>query len=136
MMAALALTPARYRRWTILISGVLFYVLANIKTPVSILFLAVSATFAYCASYAVYVSRKKPKRTMMFFCVAVCVTMFAALRFCGVWLEAYDITFLPLGVSVYLLSVISMTIDISRGDAEPPANFADALLYIGFFPCL
>ena len=136
MMAALALTPARYRRWTILISGVLFYVLANIKTPVSILFLAVSATFAYCASYAVYVSRKKPKRTMMFFCVAVCVTMFAALRFCGVWLEAYDITFLPLGVSVYLLSVISMTIDISRGDAEPPANFADALLYIGFFPVL
>ncbi len=71
---------------------------------------------------------------MLVFCVAVSIIMLAALRISGVWLEAYDVTFLPLGMSVYLLSVISMTIDISRGDAEPPATFADACLYVVFFP--
>lgn len=84
MTAALAITPARRRRWTILICGAVFYVLANIKTPVSILFLAVSAAFAYCAAYAVYVSRKKPKKTVLVFCVSVCVLMLAVLRILGV----------------------------------------------------
>lgn len=45
-------------------------------------------------------------------------------------------TFLPLGVSVYLLATVSMLIDISRGDAEPPPGFADACLYITFFPVM
>ena len=136
MAAAQALTPAHRRRWTILACGVVFYVLANLKTPVSILFLAVSAAFAYCAAYAVYVSRKKPKKTVLVFSVFVCIAMLVVLRILGVRLEAYDVTFLPLGVSVYLLAAVSMLIDISRGDAEPPASFADALLYIGFFPVL
>ena len=136
MAAAQALTPAHRRRWTILACGLVFYVLANIKTPVSILFLAVSAAFAYCAAYAVYVSRKKPKKTVLVFSVFMCIAMLAVLRILGVRLEAYDVTFLPLGVSVYLLAAVSMLIDISRGDAEPPASFADALLYIGFFPVL
>lgn len=136
MTAALAITPARRRRWTILICGAVFYVLANIKTPVSILFLAVSAAFAYCAAYAVYVSRKKPKKTVLAFCVSVCVLMLTVLRILGVRLEAYDVTFLPLGVSVYLLATVSMLIDISRGDAEPPPGFADACLYITFFPVM
>ena len=129
MAAAQALTPAHRRRWTILACGLVFYVLANLKTPVSILFLAVSAAFAYCAAYAVYVSRKKPKKTVLVFSVFVCIAMLAVLRILGVRLEAYDVTFLPLGVSVYLLAAVSMLIDISRG-------FADALLYIGFFPVL
>lgn len=136
MTAALAITPARRRRWTILICGAVFYVLTNIKTPVSILFLAVSAAFAYCAAYAVYVSRKKPKKTVLAFCVSVCVLMLTVLRILGVRLEAYDVTFLPLGVSVYLLATVSMLIDISRGDAEPPPGFADACLYITFFPVM
>ena len=71
MAAAQALTPAHRRRWTILACGLVFYVLANIKTPVSILFLAVSAAFAYCAAYAVYVSRKKPKKTVLTILAAV-----------------------------------------------------------------
>lgn len=136
MAAAQALTPAHRRRWTILACGLVFYVLANLKTPVSILFLAVSAAFAYCAAYAVYVSRKKPKKTVLVFSVFVCIAMLVVLRVLGVRLEAYNVTFLPLGVSVYLLAAVSMLIDISRGDAEPPASFADALLYIGFFPVL
>lgn len=136
MAAVSALVPTRHRRKAILILSIAFYVLANIKTPVSILFLAVSAAFSYCASYAVYISRKRSKRRMLFFCVGINVLMLVVLRYLGVRLEAYDVTFLPLGASIYLLLSVSMLIDISRSDAEPPKSFADAALYICFFPIL
>ena len=100
--------------------------LAIVKTPVSILFLAVSAAFAYCAAYAVYVSRKKPKKTVLVFCVSVCVLMLAVLRILGVRLEAYDVTFLPLGVSVYLLATVSMLIDALNHSAVIVATTAPA----------
>ncbi len=131
-----AILPARLRRRTILAVGVAFYILANIKTPVSILFLAVVAAFAYCASYAVYVNRKRKKRTLLIFSVSICIGMLALLRYLGVRFEAYDVSFLPLGMSIYMLSAVSMIIDVSRGDSEPPATFADALTYIGFFPVM
>lgn len=134
MVAALVFVPARHRRWTIIISGIAFYIIANIKTPVSILFLAICAAFTYCASYAVYVKRQKKKKTVLIFSVSVCLASLVILRVLGVQLEAYSITFLPLGMSIYLLAAVSMLIDIWRGDAEPPGSFADALLYIGFFP--
>ncbi len=136
MTAALAITPAHRHRRAMLAVSMAFYVLANIKTPVSILFLAVTAAFAYCASYAVYVNRKRQKRSLLIFSVSVCIGMLALLRYLGLRFEAYDVSFLPLGMSIYLLSAASMIIDVSRGDAEPPASFADALTYIGFFPVM
>lgn len=133
MVAALVFVPSKHRKWTIIVSGVIFYILANLKTPVSILFFAVSVAFAYCAAHAVYVKRKK-RKTVLVLSVSVCVAMLVIIRILGVRLEAYDITFLPFGMSIYLLAAVSMLIDISRGDAEPPASFADALFYVGFFP--
>lgn len=100
------------------------------------MFLAVVAAFAYCASYAVYVNRKRQKRTLLIFSVSICIGMLALLRYLGVKFEAYDVSFLPLGMSIYMLSAVSMIIDVSRGDSEPPASFADALTYIGFFPVM
>lgn len=43
---------------------------------------------------------------------------------------------LPVGISFYIFQGISYTVDVYRGDLEPPARFTDFSLFVSFFPQL
>jgi D-alanyl-lipoteichoic acid acyltransferase DltB (MBOAT superfamily) len=43
---------------------------------------------------------------------------------------------LPLGISFFSFQLLGLTIDVYRGDVEPPASFARYTLFIAFFPQL
>ena len=43
---------------------------------------------------------------------------------------------LPIGISFYTFQILTYTVDIYRGKAEPQKRFADTLLYISCFPQL
>jgi D-alanyl-lipoteichoic acid acyltransferase DltB (MBOAT superfamily) len=43
---------------------------------------------------------------------------------------------LPVGISFYIFQGISYTVDVYRGELEPPARFSDFSLFVSFFPQL
>lgn len=133
MIAVYALTPPRFRKHVICFFNVTFYVLSNLKRPICILLLLMCAAFAYCAAFAV---RSIRKTGVIVFAVSVCVLILAGLRILSMSSAPDAVRYFPVGASFYLLAVISCVVDVYRGDAPPPASFADALLYITYFPVM
>lgn len=50
--------------------------------------------------------------------------------------SSFEAPVMPIGISFYTFQVLTYTIDVYRGKAEPQKNFLSLLLYVSFFPQL
>lgn len=134
MLGVYALTPPKFRLYSICFFNIAFYALANFYHPASVVFLLLCAIFTYCASFAVFSVRR---RSVLVFSLVVLLGSLIVLRYLGVQADETSArTYLPFGASFYLLASISCVIDTWRGDAKPPSSFFDVLAYVTFFPVL
>ncbi len=134
MLGIYTLIPTHLKPSTICIFSLVFYAIANFGNPASLLFLLLCAIFTYCATFAVFSVRKK---YVMVFVVCVLVGVLAVLRYLGVWADVSAAArYIPLGASFYLLACFSCIMDVRRGDAPMPRNFADVLIYVTYFPVM
>lgn len=134
MLGIYTLVPARLKPSAICIFSLTFYGIANFGNPASLLFLLLCAIFTYCATFAVFSVRKK---YVMVFVVCVLVGVLAVLRYLGVWADVSVASrYIPIGASFYLLACFSCIMDVRRGDAKMPRNFADVLIYVTYFPVM
>ncbi len=134
MLGIYTLTPPKFRQGAICIISIVFYSLAHIGSPASILFLLLCAIFTYCATFAASSVRKT---SVMIFVTVVLIGVLAVLRYLGVWAdEDAARRFLPIGASFYLLASFSCITDVRRGDAPMPRSFIDVLTYITYFPVM
>lgn len=128
-LAAFYLTPQKYRRWLLLLISAVFYILANLRNPLSIGILAAVSVLTYFAG-------KLAARTSFRYIGLVALlgytALFIAFRFMHTYIEWF--TF-PLGSAVWLLGGASYIIDMSRKHASH-ARIDDALLYMMFFPVM
>jgi len=128
------LIPARLKPSAICIFSLIFYAMANFGNPASLLFLLLCAIFTYCATFAAFSVRKK---YVMVFVICVLVGVLAVLRYLGVWADVSAAArYIPIGASFYLLACFSCIMDVRRGDAPMPRNFADVLIYVTYFPVM
>ncbi|MBQ8259507.1 MAG: hypothetical protein IJY97_08090 [Clostridia bacterium] len=134
MLGIYTLVPARLKPSAICIFSLTFYALANFGNPAALLFLLLCAIFTYCATFAVFSVRKK---YVVAFVVCVLVGVLAVLRYLGVWADVSAASrYIPIGASFYLLACFSCIMDVRRGDAKMPRNFADVLIYVTYFPVM
>ncbi len=134
MLGIYTLIPTRLKPSMICIFSLIFYAIANFSNPASLLFLLLCAIFTYCATFAVFSVRKK---YVMVFVVCVLVGVLAVLRYLGVWADVSAAArYIPIGASFYLLACFSCIMDVRRGDAQMPRNFADVLIYVTYFPVM
>ncbi len=134
MLGIYTLTPPKWRPKAICVFSFVFYALATLGSPASILFLFLCAVFTYCMTFAVFSVKKK---YVMVFAVIVLLGILAVLRYLGVWAdEEAARRYIPIGASFYLLASFSCIADVRRGDAKMPRSFLDVLTYISFFPVM
>jgi alginate O-acetyltransferase complex protein AlgI len=134
MLGIYTLVPSRLKPSAICVFSLIFYAMANFGNPASLLFLLLCAIFTYCATFAAFSVRKK---YVMVFIICVLVGVLAVLRYLGVWADVSAAArFIPIGASFYLLACFSCVMDVRRGDAPMPRNFADILIYITYFPVM
>ena len=134
MLGIYTLIPTRLKPSAICIFSLTFYGIANFGNPAALLFLLLCAIFTYCATFAVFSVRKK---YVMVFVVCVLVGVLAVLRYLGVWADVSAAArYIPIGASFYLLACFSCIMDVRRGDAHMPRNFADVLIYVTYFPVM
>ncbi|MBQ9079851.1 MAG: hypothetical protein IJY27_02155 [Clostridia bacterium] len=128
-LAAFYLTPQRYRRSLLLVISAVFYMLANLNAPLSIvILLALSIATYFAGRFAARTSFKY----VGIIAGAVAITLFFVFRVLD---DRGELFSFPLGGAIWLLSCVSYVIDIARRDAEP-ARIDDTLLYIMFFPVM
>ena len=128
-LAAFYLTPQKYRKWLLLLISAMFYIFANIRTPLSIGILAAIAAITYFAGQ--WVAKTNFKYAAIV-CTVGYVALFVALRIMADHMAGFAF---PLGGAIWLLSGASYVIDISRKHSAP-ARIDDVLLYITFFPVM
>ena len=134
MLGIYTLVPTRLKPSAICIFSLVFYGIANFSNPASLLFLLLCAIFTYCATFAVFSVRKK---YVIAFDIFVLLGVLAVLRYLGVWADAEAASrYIPIGASFYLLACFSCIMDVRRGDAPMPRNFADVLIYVTYFPVM
>lgn len=134
MLGIYTLVPTRLKPSAICIFSLVFYGIANFSNPASLLFLLLCAIFTYCATFAVFSVRKK---YVIAFVIFVLLGVLAVLRYLGVWADAEAASrYIPIGASFYLLACFSCIMDVRRGDAPMPRNFADVLIYVTYFPVM
>ena len=134
MLGVYTLIPTRLKPSAICIFSLAFYAIANFGNPAALLFLLLCAIFTYCATFAVFSVRKK---YVMVFVICVLVGVLTVLRYLGVWAEVSAAArYIPIGASFYLLACFSCIMDVRRGDAQMPRNFADVLIYVTYFPVM
>ncbi len=134
MLGIYTLIPSRLKPSAICIFSLTFYAIANFGNPAALLFLLLCAIFTYCATFAVFSVRKK---YVMVFVICVLVGVLAVLRYLGVWADVSAAArYIPIGASFYLLACFSCIMDVRRGDAPMPRNFADVLIYVTYFPVM
>lgn len=129
MLAAYSVAPTKIRRYVLLSGGVIFYVLANFKTPMATLLLASVCVGSYFVGGYIH---KTQNRAVLLGVIAFDILLLFVLR--SIYGQAENFIF-PLGAAIFLLSSISYCYDLCRGDA-PAGSIIDCLLYMTFFPIM
>ncbi len=124
------LVHGQHRRYVLLAAGVLFYVFANIKTPLAILILAAVASLTYIAGRFLV---RRCRRVVFTLLLLIYAGAFFELRI--IYEASSGVFYFPLGAAIYLLMSISYLLDIRRGDSAP-GGIVDSFLYLTFFPVM
>ena len=121
------LVPVRARMALLLAVSLLFYAWGG---PKYVLFLLLSTAFDYFAvlEIADFRSRRLHRAARRSLLLAVGVHVAALCVF------KYTALAMPVGISFYTFSSISVLIDVYRGEAEAETNPLYLALYIAFFP--
>ena len=101
LLAAYSVAPTKMRRYILLAGGVIFYVLANFKTPMATLLLAAVCAGTYFVGN--YIS-KTQNRAVLLGVIAFDVLLLFVLR--TIYGQSESFIF-PLGAAIFLLSSIS-----------------------------
>ena len=127
-LAIYALFPAKLRKYVLIAESVIYYILANLRTPLAI------PLFAFIVALTVVAGRLMARRGfkwIYYFVVTLDVSLIVVLRL----LYEYGLFDFPLGAAVFTLMSVSYLTDIKRGDVEHGSIFDD-LLYLTFFPVI
>lgn len=132
-MLAFMVTPDRWKRYTLFAAGVLFYLLANWRTPLSVAILWFAVLFAYF--YGAFLARHR-RPVFLALGIAVNVLVFLFLRiFCNQLRGSYLFLF-PVGASIFLLNAISYLLEHYRAEEAVEDNLLDTATYLTFFPVM
>ncbi|MGI6167380.1 MAG: hypothetical protein ACOYIA_04500 [Eubacteriales bacterium] len=124
------LVSERTKKHVLLVAGLLFYVFANLATPLAI---PIFAALLALTCFAGWVVARTGSRVVPLCVAAFDIAAFVVLR---VLYEAPGVNFLfPLGAAIYLFASVSYLVDIRRGDCRP-GSLTDTLLYLSFFPVI
>lgn len=143
-LAAFYLTPKRHRRQILLIISVLFYILANLSSPLSIAVMAAAVTATYFTGMLISPGRsiRCPGQTQadgrrgsaaVLIATVAALAILVALRIVNH--SGMGTGYFPLGAAVWLLHCVSYLTDIARGDVQSDSPW-DALLYLTYFPLM
>lgn len=130
-MGVLCLTPKARRTDILPVIGILFFVCVNISDPFALLYITfVSATVI--AAMAVY------KKTLKAFWLRLSASVFSALGASILILRLfYSASILgSAGVIIYLMSSVSLCLDVARGEINAPQSLWDGITYITYFPTM
>lgn len=125
-----SITPKKFRKHVLVCESALFYIFANLSTPLAVFVLALTVIATVAAGRYIAKTSSKAFFAGMIYLYAVA---FFALRI--IYEASGRMVLYPLGAAVFLLSAISYLIDIKRGDS-PPGSVVDAVLYLTFFPVI
>ena len=122
--------PARYRKAALSLLSVLWYVLANIGSPLGLL--QVAAVILLITLLAILPDGDYP-RLRCFFGVAIPLLFLLTARILAEYTVGYPY---PYGITLVSLGGISLSIDRYRGDAPERDKPLDVIGYLLFFPTL
>ncbi|NLW73882.1 MAG: hypothetical protein GX057_03165 [Clostridiales bacterium] len=124
------LVSERAKKYVLLSTGLLFYVLANLASPPAIPVFGAVLALTCLAGWVV----ARTGSRVVPLCVAVFdIAAFVVLR---VLYEAPGVNFMfPLGAAIYIFASVSYLFDIRRGDCRP-GSLIDTLLFLSFFPVI
>jgi len=132
-------TPKKFRKYVILLSNIAFYILANISNLTSVAFLCFILIFTLFG--IVVLKRVKADNIrnatviVLFLCAVLLMIFYTTRALTNSGLGILNIVY-PLGASIYILSAISLLVDIKRGDVENPDNYINFIIYLSFFPIM
>ena len=134
-LALYAFIPQSAKKHTLAIFCVIFYLVANIGNPFSLILMVLTVVAVYFLSRLIDRQRGKNRSTVTVSAVAVLALVLLTLRFADpLGVNILHIKY-PFGASVWILSAISCIVDVKRGDAPPPSA-VDAVVYISYFPVM
>lgn len=120
-----ALTPAKYRQYTLLIGSLVFAVFGSwLSALICVLFALFSFVFGGLIS-----TQREEKQRKLFLLIGVSVNVLALFLF-------KVFSYLPLGVSYYTFSCIAYLVDVYRRTIAAEANPAAFAAFITMFPKL
>lgn len=142
-----AVTPARFKKYTLLALSLVFIAWGN---PADLLLVLLSAAFNWFSCLEIRhlqrTEREKQARITLISAVAANLLMlayfkyfdFAAGSVAALFHTAAAKTALaaPVGISFFTFSVLSALFDVYRGHSEVPKNPCDFALFVTFFPKL
>lgn len=127
------LSPDKSKKYVLFIAGLVFYVVVNIHSPLSIVVLWFAVLFQYF--WGLLLSRFR-RRPLLAIGVGVDVGVLLLLRIlCNQTRDTYLFLF-PVGASIYLLCAISYLVEHYRAREPMGDTLFDAALYLTFFPVM
>ena len=130
----LRFTPAHYRRNVLSAFSLLWYVLVNLSNPVGLIHVLLLMTVAL-----LYVYLPTPRSAAMGKLRTVVGVLIPLVSFAGARILAeYGNTgyVYPIGLAYISLAMISLAVDLARGDTIRPQNPLNVVGYLLFFPTL
>ena len=123
---AFYLTPASYRKWTLLAGSLFFYGVGDIRMlPV----LVGAVIVNYLFSRAIRGADKK--KLLLVFVVCIDALMLVEFKILG---QVVDNSLMPLGVSFFVFKMISFQADTYMDKIKEEPTFADVAAYFCMFP--
>lgn len=134
----------RWRNAVLLVFSLLFY---SWGEPVWALGMVLETYINHFFALRIYKSRKKrARRRMLSIAVFVSLVGLVYFKYSAFLVNSVLALFgaearmaarhLPIGISFYTFQILTYTVDVYRGKAEPQKRFSDTLLYIACFPQL
>lgn len=134
----------KWRNGVLLVFSLLFY---SWGEPVWAIGMVVVTFINHFFALRIFKSRKKrARRRMLSIAVITSLVGLVYFKYSAFFVNTVLALFgaetrmaarhLPIGISFYTFQILTYTVDIYRGKAEPQKRFADTLLYIACFPQL
>lgn len=138
------LVPKLLKNTILLISGLLFYAWGEPKY-IALMVSAILINYL-CGLIIGRYQKKAISKIALFFAVATDICMLLFFKYADFFISNFNAVTglgvplleiaLPVGISFYTFQILSYTIDVYRGDAEPQKNIISLGAYIVMFPQL
>lgn len=130
----LLLLPVRYRRHALSCFSLLWYVLVNLSNPVGLIHVLLLVTVALLMVYLPLPRSAAGGKLRTTVGVLIPIASFVSARLLAEYGSSWYVY--PIGLAYISLAMISLAVDMARGDTVRPGSPLDVVGYLLFFPTL